>query len=297
MLASRLNLTNLEEEQEPYILTKEEEDRAIAYAIENEKKHKAYRYAQRGLSEMEILKRVSEDNWDNCIDKAAVLKRYNSNKVYGIWQNEQREKEKNEKEEKQAELRKFWTAKRMFGLMKWSSESVLGKDLIVHKDNKKLITTLCYFLSEDEKLETELGFSKKRGLLIRGISGIGKTFLVRCLEHNELNPIKILSMLEIADEVRSEGEYRINLGDNKIIYLDDVGTEEATINHYGTKINFFKQFMEMIYLRNKTFNKLMISTNNSFSEIEEKYGFRVRSRIKDMFNIIDVAGKDMRGLE
>jgi hypothetical protein len=29
--------------------------------------------------------------------------------------------------------------------------------------------------------------------------------------------------------------------------------------------------------------------------MEEKYGFRVRSRIKDMFNIVDVNGEDMRG--
>ena len=51
----------------------------------------------------------------------------------------------------------------------------------------------------------------------------------------------------------------------------------------------------MYYLKNKPFNKLIISTNNNFDEIESKYGFRVRSRIKDMFNIIDVRGKDMRG--
>jgi len=79
------------------------------------------------------------------------------------------------------------------------------------------------------------------------------------------------------------------------LYLDDVGTEEPIVNHYGTKINWFKNFIEMYYLKNKPFNKLIISTNNSFDEIESKYGFRVRSRIKDMFNIIDVQGKDMRG--
>jgi len=77
--------------------------------------------------------------------------------------------------------------------------------------------------------------------------------------------------------------------------LDDVGTEEHTVNHYGTKISFFKNFIEKYYLQNKTYEKLVVSTNNSFNEMEEKYGFRVRSRIKDMFNIIDVTGKDMRG--
>ena len=29
--------------------------------------------------------------------------------------------------------------------------------------------------------------------------------------------------------------------------LDDVGTEEPSINHYGTKINFFKQFILKLF--------------------------------------------------
>ena len=48
-------------------------------------------------------------------------------------------------------------------------------------------------------------------------------------------------------------------------------------------------------MKDLPFNKLIISTNNSFDELESKYGFRVRSRLKDMFNIIDVDGKDLRG--
>lgn len=142
-----------------------------------------------------------------------------------------------------------------------------------------------------------MGFSFKKGLLIRGVSGLGKTFLVKCIEKNEIKPIKTVSMIEVSYELKQEGEYQIKQGNNRIIYLDDVGTEEATINHYGTKINWFKDFIETVYLRGveKGFGGLIISTNNSFAEIEEKYGFRVRSRCKDMFNIIDVTGEDMRG--
>jgi DNA replication protein DnaC len=179
--------------------------------------------------------------------------------------------------------------------MKWTSRNVLGKEFILNEDNKRLITTLCYFFSADQRFETELNFSMKKGLLIRGISGLGKTHLVKCLENNELNPVLILSMIEISEEIKQEGEYQIKVGDKKIIYLDDVGTEEATINHYGTKINFFKNFIEGYYLRNSPFNRLIISTNNSAAEIEEKYGFRVRSRMRDMFNVIDIHGRDMRG--
>ena len=178
--------------------------------------------------------------------------------------------------------------------MAWTSKNVYGKTLIVNDDNKKIITALCFFISSDPRFETVLGYSFKKGLLIRGISGLGKTFLVRCVKDNEIKPITILSMIEIAESVKSEGEFDIRLSD-KINYLDDVGTEQHIINHFGTKINFFKNFIETYYLNNRPFDKLIISTNNNFQELEDKYGFRVRSRLKDMFNVIDVTGKDMRG--
>ena len=41
LLAKKLNLTSLNDEPEPYILTKEEEDKVIDFEIEQKKKHKA----------------------------------------------------------------------------------------------------------------------------------------------------------------------------------------------------------------------------------------------------------------
>jgi len=295
LLAKRLNLTDPEPEE--YILTREEEDKRISYEIDQKKIHKAYRLREFGLSEQDILIKLSEIDWEKEIDRKGILRQANSSKHQNIWHSNQRVVEKENEQKRYKELSERCSAKYMFNLMKWTSENEHGKKLIVNDDNKFFITALCYFLSNDERFEKELGFSFKRGLLIRGISGLGKTHLVRCVEKNELNPILVLSMIEITDEIKDQGEYEIRLGNNKIIYLDDVGTEEPIVNHYGTKISFFKNFIELVYLKNqhKTFNKLIISTNNSFSEIEEKYGFRVRSRVKDMFNIIDVVGKDMRG--
>jgi DNA replication protein DnaC len=193
------------------------------------------------------------------------------------------------------DLKERCDAMYMFKLMKWTSQNEYGTPLIMNDQNKHFMAALCYFLSEDPRFETELGYDLNKGLLIRGISGLGKTHLVKCLQDNELNPVLILSMVEITETIRDTGEFQINLGGRKVVYLDDVGTEEATVNHFGSKISFFKNFVELVYLKNKVFNKLMISTNNSFQQIEEKYGFRVRSRMKDMFNVIDVKGEDMRG--
>lgn len=293
-MAKRFNLIDLEI-QEEYILTKEEEDAAIAWEISQKKNHYLWRIRQVLATESEVMLKVSQVDWEKEINREQVLRVANSNKQADLWHQQQREKQKEDDRIKLAQLKEKYSAQNMFRFMQGTSKRDLGKPLIVNDHNKLLITALCYFLSHNPHFETELGFSFQKGILIRGISGIGKTHLVKCLEKNELNPILILSMLEITDEIKAEGEYELRMGDNKLLYLDDVGTEEATVNHYGTKINWFKNFIESYYLRNKTYNRLIISTNNNFSEMEEKYGFRVRSRIKDMFNVITLTGEDMRG--
>jgi hypothetical protein len=294
-LAERLKMISPDEEHEEYILTPEEEKKIIDYAIKSKKEYSSWKLFKIYKSEVLVQQKMAEINWDDVIDRENLLQRANMIKHHDIWRKNQRIREIEEENRKQKALQELWTAKRMYQLMAWTARSVFDKELIVNDDNRKFITTLCFFFSRDERFETELGYSFKKGLWIRGISGIGKTFLLKCIEKNGLNPILILSMMEIADEIRSYGEYEIQMKNNKVIYLDDVGTEEHMIKHYGTTINFFKNFIEAVYLRSRLFNHLAVSTNHSFAEIEEKYGFRVRSRVKDMFNIIDVKGKDMRG--
>lgn len=291
----QLNMTGLDDVKEEYILTTEEENKAIEFAIESAKKHKSWKFEQKGLNKLDIQIRVDKIVWENEINKDEILFRANSNKNYDLWIKNKRDEERKEELFRIEELRKRCDAKYMFNVMSWTSENIYNKKLIVHDDNKLFITTLCFFLSADKRFETELGYSFNKGILIRGISGLGKTHLVQCLKDNELISIKTISILEITDVIKYEGEYNLQVYDNSITYLDDVGTEEPTINHYGTKVSFFKNFIELFYLRTNIYNHLMISTNNSFQEIEDRYGFRVRSRIKDMFNIIDVKGNDMRG--
>lgn len=294
-LARRLNLT--EPETEEFILTKEECDTVIENEITSRKKYMAWKIINLGYSEQEALLRISETKWEDVIDREKILQIANSNKHQNIWHQKQRADERERKEAEYNALVEKCDARYMFKLMKWSSMNQQGKPLIVNEHNKKLIVTLCYLLSNDDRFETELGYSFRKGLLIRGVAGVGKTHIVKCLQDNDLFPIRVLSMIEITDIVKENGEYSIQMDGKKVIYLDDVGTEEPVVNHYGTKISFFKNFIETVYLQNqhKTFSNLIISTNNSFAELEAKYGFRVRSRMKDMFNVVDVTGVDMRG--
>lgn len=295
-LAKRLNLID-ENEEELYILTKEEELKVIEHEITMAKDHMIWKMKSAGALQNQIDDRIAQINWDEKINKNEVLIRANSVKTYEIWLKEKHKNDKEEEERKAKELKDHWTAKQMYNLMAWTSQNTYGKKLIVNDENKKLITAICFFISRDERFESELGYSFEKGLLIRGISGIGKTHLVRCVEKNGLNPLLTLSMIEISDELMAYGEYEMKMGSANILYLDDIGTEETPIVHFGTKIHYFKNFIESIYLRQKEkgFKNLVLSTNLNFHQCSEKYGFRVASRMRDMFNVIDVSGKDMRG--
>lgn len=278
-----------------YILTEKEESDAIRNAIESVRSHKIWKWKQmKCFGEDQILTKLASIDFNLEIDREEILRKCNSNKHRVIEEKEFREKEKKEKVEEYSKMLELYNYKYTYQLMLWNSKNKYGKNLILHKDNTLLIKVLCLLLSKDKRYEEECGFSFKKGLLIRGVSGLGKTFLVKCVENHALNPILILSTIEINEQIKEVGEYEVEMGLNKFVYLDDVGTEEATVNHFGTKVSFFKSFIEKIYLRSNNFGNLIASTNMNFDQIGKYYGFRVESRMREIFNVIDISGKDMR---
>lgn len=297
LLDETLSLIKPDEQEEEikYLLTKDEEEAAVLYEILALQKSLVWKLERRRSTKSEIAQALNEVDWEAKIDKKEILRRANIAKEQAEWHKRRRIEEKEEIIQRRKNLLEVWTAKRMFSLMSYVSREKYGKKLLVKPWNKHLITTICYFLSQDTRFESEFGYSFNRGLLIRGRSGVGKTHTIECVSENEVNSIHVISMLEITDTIRATGEYRIDIEKKKIIYLDDVGTEEADVMYYGSTVSFFKNFIELCYLKNKSYGGLIVSTNCSFDEIERKYGFRVRSRMKDMFNVVDVKGEDLRG--
>jgi ATP-dependent 26S proteasome regulatory subunit len=293
-LEKQLNLTNYRSDPEEYILTTDEEEAVIRFAISNLKKHKAWKMASTGLNEGAILAKIASIDWEKEIDREKILSTANENKISDLWQKQRINSLRQKKIDDYQVLQKKCNAQYFFNLMKENCLKYFNKPLQMDNDNKKLIETICYFLSRDERLESELNLDKNKGLMIRGVSGLGKTFLFELVKENDANPVKMISMIDISEAVREEGNFSIERKNERIIYLDDVGTEEATINHFGTKVNWFKEFIEKIYTLKSSFKNLVISTNLNAIELEQNYGSRVRSRMREMFNVIDVSGDDRR---
>lgn len=297
-MAKHLNLTEYQE-LEPYTLTPDEEQSAIAYAIEQAQKYMAFKM-RKVLSKDEIEHRIRQVDWDEKIDRQKVLALANTAKNQKAWHQAQREADRQHEIDRLRELRQYWTYARIYKLMRHNSVARLGKKLEVTPENLPTIKALCFFLARDDRFFTELKDDRKKpfdplkGLLIRGNSGTGKTHLVRCAEDNGLNPILTLSMLDITEMVEEDGGYSIDMQGRKIIYLDDVGTEEAEVKHFGTMKLWFNNFIQKTYLKTKCYNHLIITTNKNFKGIQEQYGYRVASRMREMFNVVDLTGRDRR---
>ena len=204
---------------------------------------------------------------------------------------ENRARQKAEKEE----LISTWTAQHFFKEMRRKVNDC-GQSFIHHGDYGLLVKAICYRLSYDSRYTTELGFSFSKGLLIRGTVGLGKSFVPSLVADNPVCSIQMLSLNAITEEVRKMGEFiGIKFGTYHIIYLDDLGTEETPVKYFGTEIHWFKTWYEHFYATAKNHtHRLMISTNLSFQEIEDKYGFRIRDRMAETFDVLDISGQSLR---
>lgn len=297
-MAKLLNLTEMQE-PEPYTLTPEEEQHAITFAIEQAQKYMAWKM-RKVLDKEEIMQRIAQVDWHEKIDRRNVLALANTSKNQSMWHQTQRKADRQREIDQAKELKQYWTYGRIYKLMEFNSLHMFGRKFEVTADNLPAIKALCFFLARDDRFFTELEddngkpYDPLRGLLIRGNSGTGKTHLVRCAEDNGLNPILTLSMLDITDRMEEDGKYTIDMQGRKIIYLDDVGAEEAEVKHFGSLKLWFNNFIQKTYLKTKCYNNLIITTNKNFKGIQEQYGYRVASRMREMFNVVDLTGEDRR---
>lgn len=276
-----------------YILTAEEEKNAIAHEISILKKTAYLKMVELKMHPEAIkLKLSSDDYFEEKLDKAEILKRYNVLKHRGNELSKKRIDRINEIQREKDELKCVWVYGKFFKVIRNHFLQKHG-NFIFSETGSIYIKAICFFLSSNERFNTELGLDLRKGILVSSTTGVGKTETIKAVMNNPFNPISIYSMIDITDFVKKEGEFNLRVG-NRIICLDDVGTEQPTVKHYGTEINWFKDFIETYYLEEHPFNKLIITTNLTGEQIEERYGKRVRSRMREMLNQIAFKGEDLR---
>lgn len=166
---------------------------------------------------------------------------------------------------------------------------------ILESDHPIIFKLIAYFL-KDEATCHQFNIDLQKGILLSGPIGCGKTSLMNLMKY--LTPIEhkfnIKPCREVSFEFIQDGysvihkysKGRLYESDPKIICFDDLGLEN-NLKYYGNECNVMAEILLSRYdIFISKHIPTHITTNLSASEIEAQYGNRVRSRMRQMFNLI-----------
>lgn len=153
---------------------------------------------------------------------------------------------------------------------------------------------------------------KKKGIMIVGPMGIGKTFLFKIFRSNPYQSFKLVSAKNISKAAKTDSERFFesikswiipNISNNFFgqkqlaLMIDDLGTED-NINDFGNKTNVIQDLIEERYesFKREKLPNLFITTNLTKEQLIERYGARTVDRLAEMLNVctFDPALKSLR---
>jgi DNA replication protein DnaC len=165
-----------------------------------------------------------------------------------------------------------------------------GNEFSIRKEDFILIRkVLCYAIRDEEACQKyEIDFNK--GILLLGPVGSGKTSLMTLIRDffpTSFRPI-LKSTREVSYEFIKEGYEIIDQygKSDKVFCFDDLGVE-SSLKHYGNECNTMGEILLSRYDQFIQFGTMThVTTNLNSVELEKMYGVRVRSRLREMFNLI-----------
>jgi len=172
------------------------------------------------------------------------------------------------------------------------------RELEINSTNKEVTKSVIrYFLG------LECGLDLDKGLLIQGPVGCGKTSLLRAIQHTRIRPFGYVKCKQLEAEYDTNGfgsierfcEVKLdNLKRDSGWMYDDLGWEDRG-KHYGKDVNVMEEVLSRVEDTRK-YNCFYITTNLSIEKLKDKYGDRIMSRMRMMFNQVAFPpnAKDMR---
>lgn len=166
---------------------------------------------------------------------------------------------------------------------------------ILETDYPIIYKLIAYFL-KDETTCFQYNINVNKGILLSGPIGCGKTSIMNIMKYltpteNKffVKPCRDISFEFIQDGYQIIHKYskgKLYESEPKTICFDDLGTE-SNLKYYGNECNVMAEIILSrydVYIAKRI--QTHITTNLSASEIETHYGNRVRSRMREQFNLI-----------
>ncbi|WP_282073982.1 ATPase [Polaribacter atrinae] len=166
---------------------------------------------------------------------------------------------------------------------------LFGKNFKIYKEDEAILYKLCIYFIHDFENCKKFGIDPNKGILLSGPVGCGKTSLMKLLPHivPHQNKHMVVPARNITFSFNKNGFSVIEeYGNNGFFCFDDLGVE-TTGRHFGKDCNVMGEILLSrydLFLKNNV--KTHATTNLNAAELEEKYGNRVRSRMRQLFNLI-----------
>lgn len=194
----------------------------------------------------------------------------------------------------------------VFAFLEQKGKEHYGPKFQIYQEDVATILKLAGYFLQDQELCQKQNIDLNKGIMLTGPIGCGKTTLMnlcRLLCSTE-NKFVVKSARDITFEFIQDGYETIHRYSRGKIYssefrnycFDDLGTEK-NMKHFGNECNVLAEILLSrydLFVAGKL--KTHITTNLSATELEEAYGNRLRSRLREMVNLIgfDMAVQDKR---
>jgi len=166
---------------------------------------------------------------------------------------------------------------------------LFGKKFQIYDEDKEVLYKICNYYIKDKANCKKFNIDINKGILLSGPVGCGKTSLMKLIRHMvpHQKSYDVIPCRNIAFAFNNIG-YKIieDYGDQRFYCFDDLGVE-PTGRHFGKDCNVLGEILLSrydLFLNHKILTHA--TTNLNAEELEDRYGNRVRSRMRQLFNLI-----------
>lgn len=179
---------------------------------------------------------------------------------------------------------------------------LFGTHFHLYPEDLKVIIPIIAWMLRDDDVAQQFEIDLKKGIFLSGPVGTGKTQIMKLMRHIAPEPLThhMMSCRKISNDYAIKGVPALLCYKStpRIWCFDDMGREDIA-HHYGTTCQVMRDIMME---RHELFCQEGIFTHATSTltatEIGNKYGTEVRSRMREMFNRIAFQkdARDKRGI-